>query len=89
MTIEMERPFVWPEEPENFDLWDKETYQAANTNRDDDEGSQGPDAVLQRPRDSRSIAAQAKALLEGKERWREEWEEEKEVEQEIQIERER
>ncbi|KAK3078226.1 hypothetical protein LTS18_008110, partial [Coniosporium uncinatum] len=79
MTIEMERPFIWPEEPENFDLWDKETYQAANSDREEGEGSHAPDAIFRRPRDSRSIAAQAKALLEGKERWRDEWEEEKEV----------
>ena len=36
MTIRMERPFVWPEEPTDFTPWNREGFHAANRMRDEE-----------------------------------------------------
>jgi len=71
MLIEMERPFVWPEEPEDYDRWDKETFDAARKSREESD-KRNPMRRESRklPTEERqSIAEQAKALLEGQAKW--------------------
>jgi len=94
MTIEMERPFVWPEEPKGEDLekWDKKNYDAVKAYREDQESPFRPNARQIAPTKERdSIASQAKAMLKGKEEWKPTgsiWEnvgEEVEVETDVQL----
>jgi len=70
MTVEMEMPFVWPEVPENFDQWDKSTFDAAQKHNQETQASYRPDAVEKPSRERRSIAEQAQALLQGQDKWR-------------------
>ncbi|TKA62319.1 hypothetical protein B0A49_07583 [Cryomyces minteri] len=101
MTVEMEKPFVWPEEPEDFSLyvedsehkknglgWDKETFDAARkASRAENELMQ-PDADQKPSADRETIAAQAQLLLTGKEVWKPKWEdvgEPEEVEKELEF----
>ncbi|CAG8954722.1 hypothetical protein HYFRA_00004645 [Hymenoscyphus fraxineus] len=97
MMIEMDAPFVWPKTPEDFTQWDKDFVEkkaAANQKARD---AQGPGGATKPPAERKSIAEQAKELLEGKKEWRrddneyeddiveeggEEWEE---VEQNVKI----
>lgn len=70
MIVEMDSPFVWPQEPEDFTPWDKKTFEAA---RDDQKTQQEvfqPDFKKQPARDRDVIAEQARELLEGKEEWK-------------------
>ncbi|KAN0096834.1 hypothetical protein V8E51_015639 [Hyaloscypha variabilis] len=93
MMVEMERPFVWPEEPKEFDMWDKSTFDAAQKDREMQEETFRPDFREKPSRERASIAEQAKALLSGEERWRptprnDEWDiegEEEEVETDVQV----
>lgn len=50
--------------------WDKETYDAAQKDQEEFQASLRPDAKKKPSRDRASIAEQAKALLEGKDKWR-------------------
>ena len=75
MTAELVKPFVWPEEPKKLDEWDHEDYwiqrrgmMEANHQESVIETKQGPDTMARI-----ALAKQAKALLEGKERWAPTW----------------
>lgn len=93
MMVEMERPFVWPEEPKEYDMWDKKTYDAANKDREIQQDQFRPDARQKPSKERESIAEQAQALLQGKESWKttpasNEWnegEEEIEVETDVEL----
>lgn len=50
--------------------WDKETYDAAQKDQEEFQASLRPDAKKRPSADRASIAEQAKALLEGKEKWK-------------------
>ncbi|KAG9241790.1 hypothetical protein BJ878DRAFT_208795 [Calycina marina] len=63
MTVEMERPFVWPEEPRDYEKWDKETHDAAEADRDQGEEGLRPDARRKASKERESMAEQAKQLL--------------------------
>jgi len=71
MVVELESPFVWPEEPSDFEPWSKDTYEKA---REDNEKYQRSRGRLADERydveDRRSLNEQAKALLAGQEKWR-------------------
>ncbi|KAE9972914.1 hypothetical protein BLS_002169 [Venturia inaequalis] len=78
MTVEMTEPFIWPEEPENFEIFDKETQEAAakynerasrhlNLNK----FQLQLDAPAREHR--KTLKEQAKALLSGKEKWEPTW----------------
>ncbi|TVY25331.1 54S ribosomal protein, mitochondrial [Lachnellula hyalina] len=69
MMIEMEQPFVWPEEPTNFDEWDKDTHDAAKKEREATEATFRPDIREKPTAERKSIAEQAKALLRGEDTW--------------------
>ncbi|TVY84685.1 Mitochondrial 54S ribosomal protein L23, partial [Lachnellula suecica] len=91
MMVEMEQPFVWPAEPENYDEWDKDTYDAAKKDNEANENSFRPEAREKPSAERESIAEQAKALLKGEEKWRTtttEWEDDGdavEVEQDVKV----
>ncbi|RDW69839.1 hypothetical protein BP6252_08859 [Coleophoma cylindrospora] len=94
MTIEMEQPFAWPEAPGSFEEWDKDTFDAANKDREEQEKQFRPDSRKEPTKERKSIAEQAKALLEGKQKWvpnkivEDEWEdvgEEVEVETDVDV----
>jgi len=70
MTVEMEQPFAWPEEPKDFSPWDKQTYEAAQKDRESLQDTLRPDYAQQPTKERASIAEQAQALLQGKEKWR-------------------
>ncbi|KAI9705410.1 MAG: hypothetical protein M1836_006165 [Candelina mexicana] len=74
MTVEMERPFVWPDEPEDFEPWDKKTYDAAQESQKAEREKYSLKATQNPPEDRETIAEQARRLLTGKERWRAQWE---------------
>jgi large subunit ribosomal protein L23 len=73
--------------------WDKDTFDAAQKDRSEQEEMYRPDFREKPTRERASIAEQAKALLEGKDKWRQtpqddEWEdvgEEVEVETDVQL----
>ncbi|EKD17452.1 mitochondrial 54S ribosomal protein uL23m [Drepanopeziza brunnea f. sp. 'multigermtubi'] len=69
MLVEMEKPFVWPAEPENFDPWDKKTFDAAKKDREQTSEVYNPEYRLKPARDRESIAEQAKSLLKGETTW--------------------
>ena len=66
-------PFVWPEEERNLEAWDKKTYDEAAREQRRMNEQNGPDRMLLPKADRRSIAEQARALLEGREVWRPSW----------------
>jgi large subunit ribosomal protein L23 len=77
-----------------FYRWDKSTYDAAHQDRKDSEARFAHDAREKPIKERGSIAEQAKALLQGEERWsnkteeEDEWEdvgEPVEVEQDVQV----
>ncbi|TAQ88787.1 hypothetical protein B7494_g2883 [Chlorociboria aeruginascens] len=69
MTVEMELPFAWPEEPKDFDQWDKSTYDAASEYRKDYESKFSPKHKQEPTVDRKSISEQAKAMLKGEDSW--------------------
>lgn len=50
--------------------WDKKTYEAAQKDREEMQESFRPDYAQQPSKERASIAEQAKAMLEGKEKWK-------------------
>ncbi|KAF1989262.1 hypothetical protein K402DRAFT_326626 [Aulographum hederae CBS 113979] len=64
MTVELEKPFIWPEVPENFEQWDKETYDAANREQEQrmeqaNEGPSLPEAVKTLRAEARNVFSEA------------------------------
>ena len=71
MTVELSRPFVWPAEPEDYKEWNKEEAQASEKDSEVFSESMGPIADTSIGKDRReAMRDQAKALLEGKARWK-------------------
>jgi len=89
MLVELEKPFVWPEEPQDFDSWDQKTYKSVKEYQEKMRDSMSPDSNEKPTGDRESIAEQAKILLRGEAKWkpmRDVWEDiggEKEVETDI------
>lgn len=71
MTVELERPFVWPEETEDMTPWNQEQVQASEKEQKEAGERNRPmgDAMVDENRRER-MREQAQALLEGRERWR-------------------
>ncbi|KAJ9627723.1 mitochondrial 54S ribosomal protein YmL41 [Taxawa tesnikishii (nom. ined.)] len=71
MTVEMDSPFVWPEEPEDYAEWNKETYAQAEKDNEEFQKRRGRlgDTIFSKE-DRVAMREQAQRLLEGKERWR-------------------
>ena len=73
MTVEMTKPFVWPDVPEDLAPWDKKRFDAVKKLQDEDMDNRSPGAVLKPTTERRSIAEQARRLLEGKDEWKSSW----------------
>ncbi|KAL9096902.1 MAG: hypothetical protein Q9165_000866 [Trypethelium subeluteriae] len=73
MTVEMDKPFVWPEAPTDFEPWSKETFDAAHEEQDNLRKQMQPSADTLAPMDRETLAEQAERLLSGKEKWRPQW----------------
>ncbi|TID21252.1 hypothetical protein E2P81_ATG04539 [Venturia nashicola] len=78
MTVEMTEPFVWPKEPEDFELWSKDTHDAAaEYNEKYSRHLNLTDFAIKLdapPREHRkTLKEQARALLSGKEKWEPTW----------------
>ena len=69
MTVEMDKPFVWPEVAD-LEKWDKSVYEATKKEREAYEKNFQPDASMNLPTDRQTIAEQAKALLKGEDNWK-------------------
>lgn len=71
MTVELERPFVWPEPVEDLSPWNQKEVQESEKEQQQMQKMASPtgDAEVHVERRER-MREQAKALLEGRERWR-------------------
>jgi len=71
MTVELERPFVWPEPLEDMSKFNQEQVQDYNKETKEMQSRQAPtgDTVVNEERRV-SMREQAKALLEGKAKWK-------------------
>ena len=72
MTVELERPFVWPEVPEDLAEWNPVENKMASEEQQGMQERMGgaSDAMAVTEERRRGMREQAKALLEGRERWR-------------------
>lgn len=71
MTVELEKPFVWPAEPDNYEAFDKSTHDAAEKDSEEYQKKRGRlNDTLVNTFDRESMREQAKALLEGREKWK-------------------
>ena len=71
MTVELERPFVWPEPLEDFSAFNQDQVTAYNEETKKMQEKQAPtgDTIVDEERRI-SMREQAKALLEGKAKWK-------------------
>ena len=72
MHVELERPFVWPEEPEDYSPWNKDESKLATEEQREFQMELAPDKDRRAVSDVRreKLREQAKALLEGREKWK-------------------
>ncbi|EGD90130.1 hypothetical protein H112_02603 [Trichophyton rubrum D6] len=74
MTIEMTEPFVWPEEPEDFGPWERDTFFEAKKMQEDFQAAHAHDAPMKAPtRKRQMLAEQAEQVLKGEEQWQPTW----------------
>lgn len=73
MTVEMEKPFVWPEVPkgEELEKWNHTQFKASRESNEEYGRMRGrlADAMFSQ-KDREAMREQAKRLLEGGEKWR-------------------
>jgi len=71
MTVELEQPFVWPEEPQDLGAWNQQQHMESERESREYGETIGPtrDTYVDKTRRER-MREQAKALLEGREQWR-------------------
>jgi large subunit ribosomal protein L23 len=69
MTVEMDKPFVWPAEPVDLEMWDKSVFEGTRKEREVYSKLHYPDKSKYKPRDEGSIASQAKELLKDPVQW--------------------
>ena len=72
MTVELEKPFAWPERPEDLTAWNSEQMKSANEEQTVLGSRLGPESDQHAVGHERrtSMREQAKALLEGREKWK-------------------
>lgn len=71
MTVELQRPFVWPEEPEDYQEWNQKEVEGSSEEQEKANEEQMPSAGTKAPEERmESMREQAKALLEGKAKWK-------------------
>lgn len=68
--MELARPFVWPEEPQDLSEWNADTNEQASKEQKamQERAGSTKDTVVNEERRER-MREQAKALLEGKAKW--------------------
>ena len=70
MTVQLEQPFVWPPEPEDFSPWNKKETEDAEKEEKKVFRSKRTDGDTVANEDRReAMRAQAKELLEGRKQW--------------------
>ncbi|KAF1816786.1 hypothetical protein P152DRAFT_453407 [Eremomyces bilateralis CBS 781.70] len=69
MTIEMDEPFYWPPDPEDFVEWDKDTFDAANKTKIKERDSRMPIGAMEKPAGAADLRALAKKFVTGSEKW--------------------
>lgn len=71
MTVELDKPFVWPERPEDYSEWNKDEFIQAEEAQQEwaEKTGYGKDRYVNEDRRV-AMREQAKALLEGKEKWK-------------------
>lgn len=71
MTVELERPFVWPEAPEDLSEWNQDQVRMGQDMQKEMQRKSMPtgDTVINKER-REAMRDQAKALLEGKAQWK-------------------
>jgi len=68
MTVEMDRPFVWPKDPESWEAWNKDIY---NELQDDADNRDKPQTMKKEAKkEMGTLANQARDLLQGKKKWK-------------------
>jgi large subunit ribosomal protein L23 len=74
MTVELVEPFVWPEVIEDLSPWENETYWSSTKDQVEFQRTLQPEATI-KPKEGhrKSIAEQAKELLEGRTQWKPTW----------------
>ena len=71
MTVELERPFVWPAPPEDYSAWNKKEVEDAEKEQDEFGKKMQSDADTLVNEDRRkAMREQAQVLLEGKQKWK-------------------
>ncbi|TKA72702.1 hypothetical protein B0A55_06486 [Friedmanniomyces simplex] len=72
MTVELARPFVWPPEPEDYKPWNREENRLSREEQEEMQERAGMTAdAMAVPEERRvKLREQARALLEGKQKWR-------------------
>lgn len=66
MTVELDKPFVWPEAPKDLSKWDGERFRKLQEEAQRQQ-NRDPSARL---REAQGVAEVAQRLLAGKERWK-------------------
>ncbi|KAK7707257.1 mitochondrial 54S ribosomal protein YmL41 [Botryosphaeria dothidea] len=70
MTVEMDRPFVWPEDPEDWTPYGRDLYKSAQEYGEKEQKSMLPNAVYDGPGDRETLREQAERLRRGEEQWK-------------------
>jgi large subunit ribosomal protein L23 len=70
MFVELEKPFVWPQDPVDLSPWEKEVYDMANDERDMEERQLDDEAE-----ERKAYREQAKQYLSGEKKWKPTWQE--------------
>ena len=68
-------PFVWPDEMDNYEEWDKEMFDKASESQEQMQDSKAKVFGTAKPSDGDKLREQAKKLLEGKDKWQPSWKE--------------
>lgn len=78
MTVEMEKPFVWPAEPEDYTPWDRERFLAMRDEPESrhqkniermEQGWRGKGPMYYADRPDSALRRQAERLLKGEVKW--------------------
>lgn len=71
MTVELERPFVWPKQPEDLSPWNKaEREESSELEKEMTKMSGSLKDTYVNEERRKAMREQAKELLEGKVRWK-------------------
>ncbi|KAL2829939.1 ribosomal protein L23-domain-containing protein [Aspergillus cavernicola] len=74
MTVEMRQPFVWPEQPENMEAWEKDQFWKAAKYQQQSQKARQPESAMEANKEEReALDEEAKKLLGGEKPWRPTW----------------